>query len=50
MIADYLWLIATGGGALLLGLALAYGMSKQRRLSRNEKNARSAKVDELYKR
>jgi len=49
MIADYLWLFATLGGAAIIGIALVYGVARQRRLSRTEKNAQDRKVQQMYK-
>lgn len=45
---EYLWLFATAGGALILGIALAYAMTHNRRLSASEKAKRDAKTRELY--
>jgi hypothetical protein len=45
-----LWLIAIAGGALLLGLALAYAQMNNRRLTGAEKTAQDEKVRELYDR
>jgi hypothetical protein len=45
---NYIWLFATAGGAVILGLALAYGMSSQRRLTRREQARQDEKVDDLY--
>ncbi|WP_200934681.1 hypothetical protein [Rhizobium sp. Leaf341] len=45
---NYVWLFATAGGAAILGLALAYGLSTQRRLSRTEKEQQDNKVEDLY--
>ena len=48
MIADYLWLFATLGGAAIIGITLIYGIARQRRLSQTEKNAQDHKVKEMY--
>ena len=50
MIADYLWLITLVGGAVLLGLLMVFGVARQRRLSRSERAAQRAKVQQLYDR
>lgn len=46
--ADYLWLFVLLGGAVILGLALLYGVSRQRQLSRREQNAQDRKVKQMY--
>ncbi len=48
MIADYLWLIATAGSAIIIGIALVYVFSKRRRLSHSEQHAQDHKVREMY--
>ncbi|WP_315927853.1 hypothetical protein [Mesorhizobium sp. SP-1A] len=46
--ADYLWLFATGGGAIILGAAIAYALLRGRRLTHGEQAAQDRKVDKLY--
>lgn len=46
--ADYLWLFVVAGGAILLGLAIAFGTARQRRLRPAEKRMQDEKVDRLY--
>jgi hypothetical protein len=48
MIADYLWLFATAGSAIIVGIALVYVFSKRRRLGRVEQSAQDHKVREMY--
>ncbi|MEA3536325.1 hypothetical protein [Rhizobium sp. CC-YZS058] len=43
-----IWLFATAGGALILGLAIAYGIMARRRLSGVEKAMQKRRVEELY--
>lgn len=43
-----IWLFATAGGAAILGAALAYGISRQKRLSQREKRLQDDKVEDLY--
>jgi len=45
---DYLWLFATAGGALILGIVIAYGVLRRRRLSADEKRAQEREVKRLY--
>ncbi|TCM56242.1 hypothetical protein C8J36_103617 [Rhizobium sp. PP-F2F-G48] len=45
---NYLWLFATAGGAAILSLALAFGLSSQRKLSRAEKERQAERVEDLY--
>ncbi|WP_200943889.1 hypothetical protein [Rhizobium sp. Leaf371] len=45
---NYLWLFATAGGAAILGLALAFGLSSQRKLSRDERERQAERVEDLY--
>jgi len=47
--ADELWLFIVTGGVALLGVAIAYGIYKQRRLTPDESRRQADKVDELYK-
>ncbi|MBN9029913.1 MAG: hypothetical protein J0I23_08890 [Rhizobiales bacterium] len=46
---DTIWLLTTGGGALLLACAIAYAMLRQRRLTSGEKQAQDASVHQLYR-
>ncbi|WP_084617055.1 hypothetical protein [Sinorhizobium arboris] len=48
MLTNYFWLFVTGGGAFILGAAVAYAILKQRPLSRAERQAQKQKVEELY--
>lgn len=48
MLTNYFWLFVTGGGAFILGAAVAYAILKQRPLTRAEKQAQKRKVEELY--
>lgn len=48
MIADYLWLIATAGSAIIVGIALVYVFTKRRRLSNVEQNAQDHKIRQMY--
>lgn len=45
---NYLWLFATAAGAAILGLALASGLSSQRKLSRDERERQAERVVDLY--
>jgi hypothetical protein len=42
------WLFATAGGAAILGAALAYGLMRQKRLTRREQMHQDEKVEDLY--
>jgi hypothetical protein len=42
------WLFDVAGGAVILGLALAYGMAKSRSASRRQENAGERGARELY--
>jgi hypothetical protein len=44
----FLWLLVVVGGPLLIGLALAYGMMRSRRLSRTEERVREDAIERLY--
>jgi len=46
--ADLFWLFATAGGAVILGMAIAYALLTRRRLTRSEQRAQDRKVDQLY--
>lgn len=48
MLMDYLWLLATAGGAFALGAAVAYAIMRQRPLPPAEKEAQRRKIGELY--
>lgn len=48
MILDNIWLIATAGGAFVLGAAIAYGIMRNRKLSGGERAAQDRKVRDLY--
>lgn len=48
MLTNYFWLFVTGGGAFILGAAVAYAILRQRPLSRAERQAQKHKVEELY--
>lgn len=48
MVADYLWLLTTVGGAILIGGALTYGVLRQRRLRSVEQTAQDRKVRQMY--
>lgn len=50
MVMDYLWLLATAGGAFALGAALAYAVMRQKPLPPATKEAQKQKVKELYDR
>jgi hypothetical protein len=45
---EYLWLFVVVGGPIILGLIMAYGMMKRRRLTHAEKDARDQKTEKLY--
>lgn len=47
-IEDYFWLFVVAGGALLLGVALVYGVLHQRRLSTFEQGQQNERVRSLY--
>ena len=44
----FLWLLVVTGGPLLIGLVLAYGMLRSRRLTGSEKRAREDAIANLY--
>jgi len=46
--ADYLWLFVVAGGAVLLGLAIAFAVARQRRLPPAEKRMQDETVERLY--
>lgn len=46
---NYLWLIVVMLGPVLLGVAIFYGMMRQRRLSSREQTASDAATRELYR-
>ncbi|WP_210252000.1 hypothetical protein [Sinorhizobium saheli] len=48
MVMDYLWLLATAGGAFALGAAVAYAIMRQRPLPPAAREAQKRKVEELY--
>lgn len=48
MVLDYLWLLATAGGAFALGAAVAYAIMRQRPLPPAAREAQQRKVEELY--
>ncbi|MCA1490306.1 hypothetical protein I6F11_05155 [Ensifer sp. NBAIM29] len=50
MVMDYLWLLATAGGAFALGAAVAYAIMRQKPLPPADKEAQKQKVEELYDR
>jgi len=45
---DVMWLLATAGGALVLGLTIVFAVSRRRRLSAAEKSRQGRRVNELY--
>lgn len=45
---DYLWLFAVAGGAAILGVAIAYGLARQRKLHPREKEFQEQRVRRLY--
>lgn len=50
MVMDYLWLLATAGGAFALGAAVVYAIMRQKPLTPADKEAQKQKVEELYDR
>jgi hypothetical protein len=44
----FLWLLVIAGGPVLIGLVLAYGMMRSRRLTRVEEDARERAVEDMY--
>lgn len=46
--ADYFWLFAIAGGVLILGIALAYGVLRQKPLSASERDRQDRGVRSLY--
>ncbi len=50
MLMDYFWLFVTGGGALVLGAALAYAVMRQKPLLPVTKEAQKREIDRLYER
>jgi hypothetical protein len=50
MITDTIWgLLVVGGGALILGIAIAYGLLRQRRLRPEERARRDEATRDLYR-
>lgn len=47
-LTEFLWLFVVVGGPTILGIVMAYGMIKQRRLTRVEKEAADRKTKEMY--
>lgn len=45
---SFLWLLMTAGGALVLGLAIAWGVSRTRRRSRGEAAITEAGSRRIY--
>jgi hypothetical protein len=45
---EYLWLFVVLGGPIILGIIMAYGMIKRRRLTPSEKEARNRKTRQLF--
>ncbi|APG86022.1 hypothetical protein [Sinorhizobium americanum] len=50
MVMDYFWLLVTGGGAFLLGAAVAYAIMRQKALPPVTKEAQQREIDRLYDR
>ncbi|MBP2234701.1 hypothetical protein J2Z31_001191 [Sinorhizobium kostiense] len=50
MMMDYLWLIATAGGAFALGAAIVYAIMRQRPIPPATKEAQKREIDRLYER
>jgi len=50
MVMDYLWLIATAGGAFALGAAIVYAIMRQRPVPPATKEAQKREIDRLYER
>ncbi|ASY58343.1 MULTISPECIES: hypothetical protein [Sinorhizobium] len=50
MLMDYFWLLVTGGGAFLLGAAIAYAIMRQKALPPVTKEAQKREIDRLYER
>ena len=44
------WLFAVAGGALILGLAIAYGLMQSRRRSRRDDQVAEQATHDIYKR
>lgn len=45
---NYLWLILVAGGAATLGLALAYAMLKNRKLTPEERQMQAEETRKIY--
>lgn len=45
---NYIWLFAIAGGAAMLGLALAFAVSRQKKLSSDDKRLQDQQVNRLY--
>ena len=46
--SPWLWLVIVGGGALLIGLFMAYGQARTKNLTTGEKAARDAGTRQVY--
>jgi hypothetical protein len=44
----FMWILVVAGGPLVLGLAIAYGMYNQRRLTAREEHRRDKAIKDMY--